>query len=662
MGVFDFLTKRKGNKNPAYLETGTYQMPKFPTQKDEDYLRDAYNKVVWVYSCVSMISSCVSSIPWELYRINKINGNEKQITEHPILTMLNQKVNPNMTSKDFFDLWATYLAIQGKFFATFNNTAIPTQLYPLYSHKVKPIPSRDRFIAGFEYRISSETENYKDTEVLWSKFNDPLDFYEGLSPIRAMARTIDTENEAVDWNKSQLQNQAVPAGAITVQNPSPTIVETLRQEWLKRYAGAKNSRVPLVLNADKASYTQFGLSPVDMDFLEQRKLSRVEICSGFGIPSQVVGDPSGQTYANYEEADRAMWKNTIIPKYLDHMKDKLNLTIAKKYNENLEIRYCLDDVQSLQENINETAERARQNFKFGIITQNEARKENGFEDTEDGDKFIFDIQGNIADDKPNKEEEKSQKKKSSLSEEDEVYWKAFEAEREPFDASFEKEVNKLFKLEADMIRGKDYEVALKKSKKMWQETFAKQYIKIIKHFGNKTINDLSKMKQDEMLNLYDVYISKYIAESVAEKIEFIQETTKNDIKSIIALGIEQGYSIVKISELIREQYKKYSQARATTIARTEVVAASNFGSLAGAIQAEEQLGIRVNKIWMVTADGRERDWHRVAGFTHAPIPLKDTFIVKGERLLMPGDSSHGASADNLVNCRCTQGYKRKEEE
>ena len=270
-------------------------------------------------------------------------------------------------------------------------------------------------MSGFEYQTSNGTTTYRDKDVIWSKFNDPLDFYEGMSPIRALARTIDTENEAVDWNKSQLQNQAVPPGAIQVQNPSPEMQNRLRTEWIKRYGGAKNARVPLVLNAEKASYVPFGLSSVDMDFIDQRKLNRIEICSAFGIPSQVVGDPEGQTYANYEEADKAMWKNTLIPKYLESIRADLNLYIAKKYNENLEIRYCLDDVASLQEDINDRSKRARENFKAGLIKKNEARIEIGFEeDTEgNGDKYVYEIMGSVdtEEEKEPKEDEKSLKKK-----------------------------------------------------------------------------------------------------------------------------------------------------------------------------------------------------------------------------------------------------------
>jgi len=176
LGFLDFFKKAKTDY-PTWLNASTYGNPKWSTQKDEDYLRHAYNRVVWVYACVSTIAGNVSSVPWELWRIGKgRNTDDRQVFDHPILDLINNRVSPQMSSKDFFDLWATYLATQGKFYATMNNPVIPTQLYPLYGHKVKPIPSKEKFVSGFEYQTSNDTTTYRDKDVIWSKFNDPLDF------------------------------------------------------------------------------------------------------------------------------------------------------------------------------------------------------------------------------------------------------------------------------------------------------------------------------------------------------------------------------------------------------------------------------------------------------------------------------------------------------
>lgn len=386
MGFLDFLKKDKWR----YVMQGNLNTPVWNTQKDKQFITEGYNRVVWVYACVGAISSAVSSVPWLLYRKGRA-GRLIEVTDHPILTMLNNRANPYMSSKDFLDYWATYLAIEGKFYAEYSNPTMPTGLYPIYPHYVHPIPHKTEFIGGFEYRLD-EPFIYKPNELLWSKFNDPLDVYQGQSPIRALARTIDTENEAVNWNKSTLQNAGVPAGVFQIQNPSPELSLKLEEEWKKRYAGGSNSRKPLILNSDKASYMPLGLSPVDMDFLNQRKVNRIEICSAFGVPSQIVGDPEGQTYSNYGEAQKAFWENTIIAKYLEHIKDKLQSDLLPRYADNLELRYDLSNVGALKENEDKKAMRVMNLWKSGLIKRNEGRYALDYEeDLTQGDLYFNEI-------------------------------------------------------------------------------------------------------------------------------------------------------------------------------------------------------------------------------------------------------------------------------
>ena len=374
MGVFDFLKKDKWR----YVMSGNFNKPVWTTQKDKQFITEGYNRIVWVYACVSAISGAVSSVPWLLYRKGR-NGRLIEINDHPILTMLNSKANNYMSGKDFLDYWATYLAIEGKFYAEYSNPNAPSAIYPLYPHYMYPIPHRTEFIGGYEYRLD-EAIYYKPNEILWSKFNDPLDVYQGQSPIRALSRTIDTENEAVDWNKTTLQNAGVPAGVFQVENPSPELQAKLAEEWKKRYAGGGNARTPLILNSSKASYLPLGLSPVDMDFLNQRKVNRTEICAAFGVPSQIVGDPEGQTYSNYGEAQKAFWENTVISKYLDHMREKLQSDLLPRYADNLELRYDLSAIGALKENEDKKAERMINLFKSGLIKRNEGRFALDYED------------------------------------------------------------------------------------------------------------------------------------------------------------------------------------------------------------------------------------------------------------------------------------------
>ena len=55
-----------------------------------------------------------------------------------------------------------------------------------------------------------------------------------------------------------------------------------------------------------------GLSPKDMDFHALKNMATTDIAMCFGVPSQLVGVPDAQTYANVAEARLALYEETII--------------------------------------------------------------------------------------------------------------------------------------------------------------------------------------------------------------------------------------------------------------------------------------------------------------------------------------------------------------
>ena len=60
----------------------------------------------------------------------------------------------------------------------------------------------------------------------------------------------------------------------------------------------------------------------------------------------------------------------------------------------------------------------------------------------------------------------------------------------------------------------------------------------------------------------------------------------------------------------------------------------------------------LRKTWVTMGDKKVRPWHQAANFQ--TVPENEPFIVKNERLMFPGDTSLGASLDNVSNCRCSK--------
>lgn len=101
----------------------------------------------------------------------------------------------------------------------------------------------------------------------------------------------------------------------------------------------------------------------------------------------------------------------------------------------------------------------------------------------------------------------------------------------------------------------------------------------------------------------------------------------------------------------RHQDEDYmlSADRAINIAATQANAIDNYGELADA----KKSGMTMKR-WHTILDGREREWHHEAN--SLTVPIDQPFEVGGELLMFPQDTSLGASADNIANCRCTATY------
>jgi HK97 family phage portal protein len=56
-----------------------------------------------------------------------------------------------------------------------------------------------------------------------------------------------------------------------------------------------------------------GFSPSDMEFQKTKEAAAREIATAFGVPPMLLGIPGDATYANYQEANRAFYRLTVLP-------------------------------------------------------------------------------------------------------------------------------------------------------------------------------------------------------------------------------------------------------------------------------------------------------------------------------------------------------------
>ena len=165
-------------------------------------------------------------------------------------------------------------------------------------------------------------------------------------------------------------------------------------------------------------------------------------------------------------------------------------------------------------------------------------------------------------------------------------------------------------------------------------------------FAQRSNEELAgKMKQDED---WTRRVMQYLAVALNDRLDAVTLTTKNKIANVLSTGIREGDSIQDMSAKIASDVG--GVVRATRIARTEVISASNLGSIEGARATQ----LPLDKVWLSTRDDRTRETHSTTdGQT---VGIDDLFSVNNSLLSFPGDWANNASVEEIVNCRCTLTY------
>ncbi|MEA2881113.1 MAG: hypothetical protein QOH32_332, partial [Bradyrhizobium sp.] len=152
--------------------------------------------------------------------------------------------------------------------------------------------------------------------ILHLTFFHPLDDHYGLAPLEAAAIAVDTHNAAARWNKALLDNAARPSGALVFAADNNLLsaqqFDRLKRELDETYIGTANAGRPMLLEGG-LDWKAMSLTPKDMDFLEAKHTAAREIALAFGVPPMLLGIPGDNTFANYQEANRTFFRQTVLP-------------------------------------------------------------------------------------------------------------------------------------------------------------------------------------------------------------------------------------------------------------------------------------------------------------------------------------------------------------
>jgi len=169
--------------------------------------------------------------------------------------------------------------------------------------------------------------------------------------MQAAASAVDVHNSASRWSKGLLDNAARPSGAIVYRGMdgqaslTPDQYDRLVDEMASQHQGAANAGRPMLLEGG-LDWKPMGFSPSDMEFQKTKEAAAREIAISFGVPPMLLGIPGDAAYANYQEANRAFYRLTVLP-LATRVAASVSEWLGRFGGDSVELKPDLDQVSAL---------------------------------------------------------------------------------------------------------------------------------------------------------------------------------------------------------------------------------------------------------------------------------------------------------------------------
>jgi HK97 family phage portal protein len=310
---------------------------------------------------------------------------------HPLLRLLTRP-NPRQDGGVFFEMLVAHLLLAGNAYveAVALGDSI-RELYALRPDRIKVVPGADGWAEGYEYCVGARSARFDQLAtavppILHLTFFHPLDDHYGLAPIEAAAVAVDTHNSAARWNKALLDNAARPSGALVFAADNNLLsaqqFDRLKRELDETYIGTANAGRPMLLEGG-LDWKAMSLTPKDMDFLEAKHTAAREIALAFGVPPMLLGIPGDNTFANYAEANRVFFRQTVLP-LAQRVGSSIAQWLSPQFGEAIRVTIDTDRIDAL------AADRAAlwdRVSNAAFLTLNEKREAVGYGPVAGGDRW-----------------------------------------------------------------------------------------------------------------------------------------------------------------------------------------------------------------------------------------------------------------------------------
>jgi HK97 family phage portal protein len=370
------------------------------------HLQNAYQQQAWVYRAVNVLAEQVANIPFR-FSVGEAGG-EHLITRGPLQDFY-ARPHPHINRFQYWELRIIWLMLRGECFripifedavgttstssetsgAVNSGTTWKSSLPSIHQSSNPSIHSsrrrlrgvlildpahfqhiiQDNQLIGWRYTGFGETaplasQVFLPEEVWHERLPNPFDFWRGLPPLYAAASAAKTDFAAGIFMQGLIQNNGDTGLIVSSKRPlSDEQKEQLDAEIRSRRCRAGAMNTPLVLSG-VTEMLKPQLSSSDLQFLENRKFSRAEICAAFGVPEEIITTTDGAKYDIMAGARLNFIENRVAP-LCRRLEAEEEVTV-KALDPNAAGWFDLDSLPIMQEARQNRLAAAQTGFSMGV--------------------------------------------------------------------------------------------------------------------------------------------------------------------------------------------------------------------------------------------------------------------------------------------------------
>lgn len=688
------------------------------------FAQEGYQQNVVAFSAIGKVAQGVATVHLCLKRKRKGAQADEEIYDHPILTLL-EKPNMMQNYQSFTENAIAFMLLSGNSFIHGVGPSAsqpPKELYNIRPDRMSVLPGQFRIPSAYIYQHGATKQTFPvdqftgDSAIMHMKTFNPLDDWNGMSPLEAAAKSVDSHNASSSWNLALIQNGARPSGAF-IYTGEGTLTEEQRRflsdQLDKQQSGPSKAGRPMLLSGG-LDWKEMGFNPKDMDFIQGRHVSAREITLAYGVPPQLLGIPGDSTYSNYKEAKQAFYLDTVVPLAKMYAFYLNNWLVASFGDDSLYLEPDINAIEALEPM---RAEKFTQVSGAGFLTINEKREllgygryEKGADDADimlvpigqaplsevigsDVDETVEPADPDAADDFEDTDEEPDD---SPEVDEDEKSWSKFGAtldgkavnlrsrtareryrkevikRRQRLETRYETQLKAVWRKEASMmaeaVDGISVDLlefvvedVVSKNEPAMERVIRANIERIMRSFGEEMLNLPKALpgletKADPKTR-FESSLQQFIETHTASQIRNLSKTTKKrvvrELRQVFNDALTAGDTPNTMVNAVKEVYSGFGSSRAATVVRTEVGIAQNEAQRSAA----KALGVpNMIKTWISPLLATSRENHVAVHETSVGINDKFEVPSKDGIDLMDGPGDPDAPGDQIINCHCVNVF------